>query len=108
MPELRSRTKETRYRLPDVSVLLSPPGTRFLLNAAHIAIEILSEDDRMSQVLEKVAEYEAAGVAHIWLVDPRLELLSVYSAGNLGQVETLATQDGIELTREDVFAGKSA
>ena len=108
VPELRSRTKETRYRLPDDSVLLSPPGTRFLLKAAHIAIEILSEDDRMSQVFEKLAEYEAAGIAHIWLVDPRLELLSVYSAGNLGQVETLATQDGIELTREDVFAGKSA
>ena len=107
VPELRSRTKETRYRLPDVSVLISPPGTRFLLKAAHIAIEILSEDDRMSQVLEKLAEYEAAGVAHIWLVDPRLDLLSVYSAGNLGRVEMLTTPDGIELTREDVFAGKS-
>ena len=108
VPELRSRTKETRYRLPDVSVLLSPPGTRFLLNAAHIAIEILSEDDRMSQVLEILAEYEAAGIAQIWLVDPRLDLLSVYSAGNLGRVEILTTPDGIELTRGDVFAGKSA
>ena len=109
VPELRSRTKETRYRLPDVSVLLQPPGTPFLLAAAHLAIEILSEDDRMSQVLEKLAEYEAAGVAHIWLVDPRLELLLlVYRAGDLKSVGTLATADGIELTREEVFAGKSA
>jgi Uma2 family endonuclease len=108
VPELRSRTKETRYRLPDVSVLLRPPGTRFLLEAAHIAIEILSEDDRMSQVLEKLAEYETAGVAHIWLVDPRLELMSVYEAGDLKRVDQLATPDGIELTREDIFTGKSA
>lgn len=108
VPELRSRTRETRYRLPDVSVLLRPPGTRFLLEAAHVAIEILSEDDRMSQVLEKLSEYEAAGVMHIWLVDPRLELLSVYAGGNLNRVEMLTTPDGIELTRDDVFIGKSA
>ena len=106
MPELRSRTRETRYRLPDVSVLLDHPRTRFLLEAAHIAIEILSEDDRMSQVLEKLAEYEAAGIAHVWLIDPRLELLSVYSDGNLNRADKLTTPDGIELTREDVFAGK--
>lgn len=106
VPELRSRTRETRYRLPDVSVLLHVPETRFLLEAAHIAIEILSEDDRMSQVLEKLAEYEAAGIAHIWLVEPRLELLSVYSGGSLNRVERLTTPEGIELTPEDVFTGK--
>lgn len=108
VPELRSRTRETRYRLPDVSVLLSPPGTRFLLEAAHIAIEILSEDDRMTQVLEKLAEYESAGVEHIWLVDPRLEILSIYAHGDLRRVEGLSTSDGVELTRGEVFAGKSA
>jgi Uma2 family endonuclease len=106
VPELRSRTRETRYRLPDVSVLLHVPETRFLLEAAHIAIEILSEDDRMSQVLEKLAEYEAAGIAHIWLVEPRLELLSVYSGGSLNRVERLTAPEGIELTPEDVFTGK--
>src|ERR1039457_1010688 len=46
MPELRSQTKEARYRLPDVCVLLAPPAGRYLVDAAHIAIEILSEDDR--------------------------------------------------------------
>ena len=60
----------------------------------------------MSQVLEKLSEYEAAGIANIWLVDPRLELLSVCSGGNLNRVDKLTTPDGIELTREDVFAGK--
>ena len=104
VPELRSRTTETRYRLPDVSVLLKAPDTRFLDTAAHIAIEILSEDDRMSLLIEKLAEYEAAGVAHMWLVDPRLQLLSVYAGGNLTRVDKLATPDGIELTREEILA----
>ena len=98
-PELRSRTQTTRYRLPDVSVLLNKPQSRFLLDAAFIAIEILSQDDRMSQVLEKLAEYEAAGVRHIWLVDPRLKTMSVYSGRTLAAVDRLEAGD-IVLTAE--------
>src|SRR5207249_2577050 len=44
-PELRSKTRATRYRLPDVCVVLTPPNTKYLLDAAFLAIEILSEDD---------------------------------------------------------------
>src|SRR6266699_6189668 len=43
-PELRSQTRATRYRLPDVCVLLAPPKTKYLLEAAFLAIEVLSED----------------------------------------------------------------
>src|SRR5512144_2975379 len=56
LPELRSRTTQTRFRLPDVCVLLAPPQTRYLLDAAHIAIEILSEGDKASEVFEKLEE----------------------------------------------------
>lgn len=103
VPELRSRTTATRYRLPDVCVVLTAPETTYLLAAAFIAIEILSADDRMSQVLEKLAEYEAAGVAHIWLIDPRLELMSVYSNGTLSRVSVFQAGE-IELTRDETFA----
>src|SRR5690349_519332 len=83
VPELRSQTRATRYRLPDVCVLLTPPTTRYLLDAAHIAIEVLSESDRASEVIEKLQEYAAKGVPNIWLIDPRLEQMSVYHGGNL-------------------------
>jgi Uma2 family endonuclease len=102
VPGLRSRTTETRYRLPDVSVLLHRPSGRVLLEPAHIAIEILSQDDRMSQVLEKLAEYESAGVTHIWLIDPRLKTMSVYSGRTLTAVDRLQAGD-IVLTEVDVF-----
>lgn len=42
----------------------------------------------MNQVLELLAEYEAAGVAHLWLTDSRFETLAVYTA-DLRRVETL-------------------
>lgn len=105
VPELRSQVKETRYRLPDVSVVLSPPSTDYLLDAAHIAIEILFKGDDASETLEKLEEYSAKGVPNIWLVDPRIEHLSTYSAGSLTLVkgDRISTSDGIELTREEIF-----
>jgi Uma2 family endonuclease len=106
VPELRSKVTATRYRLPDVCVLLSAPATKYLLDAAYIAIEILSEDDSMSKMMEKLAEYDAAGIAHIWLVDPRLERMSVYLSGNLNRVEVLSTPEGLEITPNDLFGAK--
>jgi hypothetical protein len=51
--ELRSQTRATRCRLPDVCVLLAPPQAKYLPDAAFVAIEILSEDDRMTKMMEK-------------------------------------------------------
>jgi Uma2 family endonuclease len=106
LPELRSKTTETRYRLADVCVLLAPPKTRYLLDAAYLAIEILSEDDSMSKMMEKLAEYERKGVPNIWVIDPRLSTMSVYAAGTLQEVKDIITTIGeprLELTREEIF-----
>src|SRR6476620_8418261 len=51
IPELRSQTSTTRYRLPDICVMLVLPQTKYLLDAAFLAVEILSEDDRMTKVM---------------------------------------------------------
>ena len=72
VPELRSQTRATRYRLPDVCVLLTAPKTKYLVDAAFLAVEILSEDDSMSKMMEKLEEYDVKGVPNIWLIDPRL------------------------------------
>jgi len=107
VPELRSQTRTTRYRLPDVSVLLNAPETKYLLEAAFLAIEILSEDDRMTKMMEKLEEYERKGVPNIWLIDPRLRKLAVYSNGSLNDVpgDRIATAGDprLELTRQEIF-----
>jgi Uma2 family endonuclease len=107
MPELRAKTTETRYRLPDVCVVLAPPKTKYLLDAAFLAIEILSEDDSMSKTMEKLEEYDRKGVPNIWLIDPRLRRIAVYSDGALKEVrvDRLVTtgEPSIELTRDEIF-----
>jgi Uma2 family endonuclease len=106
VPELRSKTRETRFRLPDVCILLHPPQTKYLLDAAFLAIEILSEDDPMTRIMEKLEEYAQKGVPNIWVIDPRLKMMSVYSQGALQEVrsDVIATGNpGLELTRQEIF-----
>ena len=107
VPELRSSITGTRYRLPDVSVLLEAPKTRYLLDAAFLVIEILSEGDVMSVVIEKLKEYAAKGVPNIWLIDPRLQTISVYRPPTLQEVQgdTITTADAaVHLSRSEIFA----
>ena len=104
--ELCSQTTPTRYRLPDVCVVLTA-AVPYLVDAAYIAIEVLSPDDKMSDVMEKLHEYASKGVPNIWLIDPRLRTIWVYVSGVLHEIrdERVATagEPRIELTRDEVF-----
>ncbi len=107
VPELRSSITATRYRLPDVCVLKAAPATRYLLDAAFLVIEVLSEGDVMSIVIEKLKEYAGKGVENIWLIDPRLRGLYVYRTPALSEVsgERISTADGlVELSTSEIFA----
>jgi len=104
---LRSKTASTRYRVPDVTVLLTAPQSDYLLDPAFVAVEVLSEDDVMSRVIEKFKEYATKGVPNIWLIDPRLQLMWVYRPPALVEIEgdTISTADSsIELSRAEIFA----
>ena len=106
LAELRSSVTPTRFRLPDVCVTLGNPGTKVLWDAAFLVVEILSEDDRMTRVMERLGDFAAKGVPHIWLIDPRLQTVSVYRAGALQTVQddVIATDNSrLELTREEIF-----
>jgi len=105
--ELRSKTANTRYRIPDVSVLLAAPSTEYLLDAAFLVVEVLSKRDVMSVVLAKLKEYSAKGIPNIWLIDPRTQLMWTYRPPVLLEIEgdTIAAADGsIELSRAEIFA----
>jgi Uma2 family endonuclease len=104
--ELRTRVTDTRFRLPDVCAVWNAPETRYLLDAAYVVVGVLSPDDQMSAVMEKLREYDRKGVSNTCLIDPRLEIMSVYRHPNLHQVEgdVIATADErVSLTRDEIF-----
>ncbi len=70
-PELRMRTGPRRFRIPDVCVMRKSQRPEPVLSQPpFLCIEILSPEDRMSRVIERVKEYLAFGVNHVWIVDP--------------------------------------
>src|ERR1700733_12188862 len=103
-PELRLRVRPGLYRIPDVSVFYpNEPQERVPATPPFVAIEILSPDDRMPDVRNKLAEYRAWGVTYVWLVDPHSKRMYTWDA-ELVEVSTLKIPElGVEVTPADIF-----
>jgi len=103
-PELRVRIRPGLYRIPDVSVFYpNEPQERVPATPPFVAIEILSPDDRMTNVRNKLAEYRAWGVTHVWLVDPHSKRMYTFDA-ELVEVSILRIPElNVELKPADIF-----
>ena len=103
-PELRVRVRPGLIRIPDVSVFYqNEPQERVPSTPPFIAIEILSLDDRMADVRNKLAEYRAWGVTHVWLVDPHSKRMYTCDA-ELAEVSILRIPElNVEVTPADIF-----
>jgi len=71
LPEQRIQVSPTRFRIPDVSVLsrdqeLEPVFTKPPL----LVIEVLSKDDTLRGMQDRVDDYRAFGIPNIWVLDP--------------------------------------
>jgi len=106
--ELRLQLGPTVFRIPDLSIYLAMPEQRVPSHPPVAVIEVVSPDDRYSDLLKKLVEYAAIGVPHIWVIDPELETLSVYRSAVLAQVPVLALPEcGLHITAADLFKGAS-
>ena len=103
--ELRSRVAATRVRIPDVSIYTGQkPTERVPTRPPLVAIEILSPDDRYSELVQKFEEYNTWGVRHIWLVDPESCKLHVYTDGKLSEVPALTIPEfAVQLAGAEIF-----
>jgi len=73
VPEQRVQVKPTRFRIPDICVLLEgSPVEPIFRQAPFLCIEILSKDDTLTSMLQRLDDYLAMGVANVWVVDPIL------------------------------------
>jgi Uma2 family endonuclease len=83
----------------------------FFPGAPDLAVEVLSPDDRASEVLAKVEDWLSAGCHAVWVVDPKTRTVTVYrSSGDavvLKTTDTLTGGDllpGLELPVANIFA----
>jgi Uma2 family endonuclease len=107
-PEQRVKVGPTRYRVPDICVIRrSDPVTEIIQKAPLLCIEVLSPEDRMQRVQERVEDYARMGVEHIWLLDPvRRQAWIMAAGGSQTPVTTEFTVPGtpIRISLAEIFA----
>lgn len=79
---LISRNPDT-VRAPDVAFVRAeriPPGgqKKFFEGAPDLVVEVLSPDDRSSDVNAKIHDWLDAGCVQVWVVDPQTQSVTVY------------------------------
>ncbi|MFZ0591336.1 MAG: Uma2 family endonuclease [Bryobacteraceae bacterium] len=77
IPEQRIRVASTRFRVPDVCVYQSEPDEQVFTSPPLAVFEVLSQEDRLSRMVERINDYVAMGVKHIFLIDPGQKRLSL-------------------------------
>lgn len=95
-PEQRVQVSPTRFRIPDVTVVkATQPQDEIFRLPPHLCIEILSKDDTMEYMQEKIDDYLRFGVPYIWIINPKNR--KGYIVTSEGMVEAksgiLETQD---------------
>jgi Uma2 family endonuclease len=83
-PELRVQTSEDSFRVPDVAILSrSAPREQVVTHPPLAVFEILSPEDSMMRVLDKLAEYEKMRIGAIWVIEPKRLQYFCYAGGQL-------------------------
>jgi Uma2 family endonuclease len=96
-------------RAPDIAFIAKKnvpralPEDGFWPGAPDLAVEVLSPGDRTGEVDEKIEAWLAAGCAAVWIVDPKLETVTIYHSRTEVQVRTA----GEVLTGDPVVPGFS-
>jgi Uma2 family endonuclease len=89
---LLQRNPDT-VRAPDFAFIASKhlpesePPEAFWPGAPDLAVEVLSPGDTSGEVAEKIEEWLAAGCAAVWVVDPKLQTVTIYQSRKNIQVK---------------------
>ncbi|MDQ1470879.1 MAG: hypothetical protein QOJ99_2359 [Bryobacterales bacterium] len=71
LPEQRVQMRAQRFRVPDVCVLAADaPHEKIVRTPPLLCIEVLSKDDSMGEMMERIDEYFDMGVGACWIIDP--------------------------------------
>jgi Uma2 family endonuclease len=110
-PEQRVQTSAAHYRIADLCIVRRDlPMEPIVRTPPILCVEILSRDDRMSEIQERVDDYLTMGVSTVWVIDPRRRrayLALPHGAGSsMQQVIThlRVPETSIEVSLTEMFA----
>jgi Uma2 family endonuclease len=107
--EQRVQVAETRFRIPDVCVIVGEkPRDQIFRTPPFICIEVLSSEDRLARVVDKIDDYLKFGVRYVWLINPENRRVWVYSRAGCTEVldGILRTENpALTVPLAEIFAG---
>ena len=105
--EQRVQVKPDRFRIPDVSVISrDQPVEAIFRHPPLVCIEVLSREDTLRSVEDRVDDYLAFGVRNVWILDPEKRRAYVCTRGSFREPEggILAVPDSpIRIPLQDLF-----
>jgi len=106
--EQRVQVKPDRFRIPDVSVISrDQPIEPIFTHPPLLCMEVLSKDDTLRSIENRVDDYLAFGVRHIWILDPLKLRAYVCTKGSFVEPEDgILSIPGspIQIPLKDLFA----
>jgi len=105
--ETRLQIRQGRFRIPGVMALA--PGQKrsgtYQQETPYIVVEIVSPDDRISEMAEKLQDYFEKNVPNVWVVAPMMKVLAVHHPDESRDCHDIVqTSDGaIEIDVREIF-----
>ncbi len=94
VPEQRVQVKARRFRVPDITVIAGdPPDGPMITKSPFLCVEILSPNDRLAEMQDRIDDYISFGVSSVWLINPRTRQTYSYTAAGIREV-----RDGVLTT----------
>jgi Uma2 family endonuclease len=91
--EQRVQVLATRFRVPDVCLVVGEPPDQIVRTPPFICIEVLSPDDRLAEMRQRVEDYLAFGVPYVWILDPATRHAWRCTPGGMQEVTELRTEN---------------
>jgi Uma2 family endonuclease len=105
--EVRVQVKTTRFRIPDVTVVIgAKPAERIIRTPPLIAVEVLSPDDRAGDLEEKINDYLAFGIQYVWVINPDTRRAYTHTPNGSHEAKDgvlRAESAGIEIPLSEIF-----
>ena len=107
-PEIHLPVAPQRYRVADLAIFLGPAESPYPSRPPLAVMEILSPQDSLSQLLERLHDYHAWSVPNIWLIDPEHRTIHRYDGASLLAVDAIEFAPPVfRLSGADLFAAAS-
>jgi Uma2 family endonuclease len=90
--EQRVQVAPNRFRVPDICVTAEPQPEPIFRRPPLSCIEILSKDDRLTDLQDRVDDYLKFGVRYVWILDPAARRAWRCTSDGVHEVTELRTE----------------